>query len=100
MRLTLSLVLIAAVALYGASFLQTAKSAPLKSGSPPEAGARSISDAGPRSICIGCGGPIVPFDPSGGVRARQALDAARKPRPAGWPPPANGATAKPPGRAP
>lgn len=94
MRLTLSLILIAAVALYGASFLQAAQSGALA-----EAGAHPVRDGAPRSICIGCGGPVVPFDPSGGVQAGQAPDAARKLRPAVGPPASGGAPHRP-GRAP
>ncbi len=103
MRLTLSLILIAAVALYGASFLQVARSAPLpatgsEAGQRPARGDARRDQAdwwrakpiGPpaRSICTGCGGPVVPFEPSGGAQARRALDAARTPRPAVGPPPA------------
>lgn len=115
MRLTLSLILIAAVALYGASFLQAARSAPL-SATGSEAGQRPArgdarrertdrrraepTDPPARSICTGCGGPVVPFDPSGGAQARRALDAARKPRPAIGPPPAGETAPERRGRAP
>lgn len=101
MRLIITLMLMGAATLYGASFLQSAKSAEAHSadlrtshGNPWEAEAakrRLKAEANQRdaadkrreerinrltgSVCVGCGGPVVPFDPSGGEDARRAVSA-------------------------
>lgn len=104
MRLTIALVLLAAATLVGGSFLNGAQSAEVvapriagavPSGGLTEAARRKLKlEAAQRdeadrrrqarterltgSVCIGCGGPVVPFDPTGGEAARGKVPPARR----------------------
>ena len=111
MRLTITLVLMAAATLVGGSFLNAARSAEMigprvsetqASGAVPtrgltdavrkrlrfEAARREEADKRRQarterltgSVCIGCGGPVVPFDPSGGESVRKKVSATREGR--------------------
>jgi len=103
MRLTIVLVLLAAATLAGGSFLNGARSAemavPQVSGTAPTGGLtdavkrkfkleadqreeankkrQARTERLTRSVCFGCGGPIIPFDPTGGEAARKDVSPAR-----------------------
>lgn len=104
MRLTIALVLLTVGTLVAGSFLNGARSAEAVASSTTGAAPRTpISEAVKKrlkleadqreaadrnrqerterltkSVCVGCGGPVVPFDPSGGEAARKKIPAARQ----------------------
>jgi hypothetical protein len=104
MRLMIALVLLAAGTLFGGSFLNGARSAEAVTSSTTGAASRTpMSEAAKKrlkleadqreaadrnrqerterltkSVCVGCGGPVVPFDPSGGEAARKGIPAAHQ----------------------
>ncbi|GJD81131.1 hypothetical protein [Methylobacterium gregans] len=104
MRLTIALVLLTVGTLVAGSFLNGAKSAETVTSATTGAASRTPMaeavkkrlklDANRReaadrnrqerterltkSVCVGCGGPVVPFDPSGGEAARKGISAARQ----------------------